>query len=306
MNENFISLFLVAAIALSAPLLFAALGELISEVAGVINIQLEGMMLMGAFTAMLGAFLSHNLIVGFAAAAIGGLLIATLHGTICLVFRVNQVVSGVVLNLLALGTTTFGLEAIFGSNFNRSVPTLDKVAIPGLSNLPLIGQAFFNQPISVYAVFLAVPLLWWLLNRTVIGLALRATGERPEAADALGVRVLRVRWLALLTCGVLAGVGGGQLILAGLGFFTQNVTAGRGFIALAAVIFGRWSPFGTAAAVLFFAMTDAFQIRAQALGIHAPYQLLVALPYLATLIALAGLLRGMRPPAALATNYEPE
>lgn len=304
MNEQFISLLLVAAVLLSAPLLTAALGELISEVAGVINIQLEGMMLMGAFTAMVGAFISHSIVIGFAAAALGGLFIATLHGTICLVFRVNQVVSGVVLNLLALGITTFGLEVIFGSNFNRSVPTLDKVAIPGLSSLPLIGQAFFNQPISVYAVFLAVPLLWWVLNRTVIGLALRATGERPEAADALGVRVQRVRWLALLACGALAGLGGAQLTLVGLGFFTQNVTAGRGFIALAAVIFGRWSPFGTAAAVLFFAMTDAFQIRAQALGIHAPYQLLVALPYLATLIALAGLLRGMRPPAALATNYE--
>lgn len=306
MSEHFISLLLVAAVALSAPLLFTALGELISETAGVINIQLEGMMLMGAFTAMLGAFVSHRIEAGFIAAALGGLLIATVHGVMCLVFRVNQVVSGVVLNLLALGITTFGLEVIFGSNFNRSVPTLGKFAIPLLSRLPVIGQAFFNQPISVYLAFLAVPLIWFLLNRTAAGLALRATGERPEAADALGLRVLRVRWIALLTCGVLAGVGGAQLILAGLGFFTQNVTAGRGFIALAAVIFGRWTPFGTAAAVLFFAMTDAFQIRAQALGIHAPYQLLVALPYLATLVALAGLLRGMRPPAALATNYEPE
>ncbi len=305
MNAQFISLLLVAAVAISAPLLFAALGELISEVAGVINIQLEGMMLMGAFMAMVGAFVSHRLVVGFVAAALGGLLIATLHGVICLVFRVNQVVSGVILNLLALGITSFGLEIIFGSNFNRSVPTLDKIAIPVLSGLPVIGQAVFNQPISVYAIFLAVPFIWWLLNRTVVGLALRATGERPEAADALGLRVLRVRWLALLACGVLAGLGGGQLILAGLGFFTQNVTAGRGFIALAAVIFGRWTPFGTAAAVMFFATIDALQIRAQAIGIHAPYQLLVALPYLATLIALAGLLRGMRPPAALATNYEP-
>jgi ABC-type uncharacterized transport system permease subunit len=296
---------MVAAVALSAPLLFVALGELISEIAGVINIQLEGMMLMGAFTAMLGAFISHRIEVGFFAAALGGVMIAGLHGVICLVFRVNQVVSGVVLNLLALGVTTFGLEIIFGSNFNRSVPTLDKVAVPLFSDIPVVGQAFFNQPASVYVAFLAVPLIWWVLNKTVIGLVLRATGERPEAADALGLRVLRVRWIALLVCGALAGLGGAQLILAGLGFFTQNVTAGRGFIALAAVIFGRWTPFGTAAAVLFFATADAFQIRAQALGIHAPYQLLVALPYLVTLIALAGLLRGMRAPAALATNYEP-
>jgi len=260
MSEQFISLLLVAAVALAAPLLFAAVGEVISERAGVINIELEGMMLVGAFTGIWGAYLSGNVWVGFLAAGIGGLIIAVVHGVTCFVFLANQVVSGVVLNILALGLTSFGLDAVFSST----------------------------------------------LNRTSVGLAVKAAGERPDAAEALGVRVMRVRWVSLLTCGVLAGVGGGQLTLAGLGFFTPNVTAGRGFIALAAVVFGKWNPVGAAAAVMLFATFDAFQIRAQALGVDLPYQLLVSLPYLATLVALAGLLRRMRPPAALGINYLPD
>jgi general nucleoside transport system permease protein len=177
------------------------------------------------------------------------------------------------------------------------------VAIPGLSDIPVLGPAVFDQGVTVYVAFLLVPAVWWLLNRTTAGLALKAAGERPTAAESLGVNVGRVRWLATLVAGLAAGIGGGQLALASIGFFTQNMTAGRGFIALAAVIFGRWKPVPTAAAVVLFAIADAFQVRAQALGIDVPYQFLVMLPYLVTLIALAGLLQRMRPPAALATNY---
>lgn len=306
MNEQYISLLLVAAVSLASPLLFAAIGELVSERAGVINIELEGMMLVGAFTGVWGAYLSGNVWVGFLAAGIGGLLVALVHGVTCFVFLANQVVSGVVLNILALGLTSFGLDAVFGSSLNRSVGTLDRVRIPVLAEIPFIGPALFSQRVTVYVAILLVPATWWLLNRTASGLALKSAGERPDAAEALGVRVMRVRWVALMACGILAGIGGGQLTLAGLGFFTPNVTAGRGFIALAAVVFGKWNPIGAAAAVLLFATADAFQIRAQALGIDLPYQLLVSLPYLATLIALAGLLRRMRPPAALGINHLPD
>lgn len=306
MTEQYISLLLVAAVSLAAPLLFAALGELISERAGVINIELEGMMLVGAFTDIWGAYLSGSVWVGFIAAGLGGLVIALIHGVTCFVFLANQVVSGVVLNILALGLTTFGLDAVFGATLNRSVGTLQRIRIPVLADIPFVGPALFSQRLTVYLVLLLVPATWWLLNRTSVGLALKSAGERPDAAEALGVRVMRVRWVALMSCGVLAGIGGGQLTLAGLGFFTPNVTAGRGFIALAAVVFGKWNPVGAAAAVVLFATANAFQIRAQALGIDLPYQLLVSLPYLATLVALAGLLRRMRPPAALGINYQPE
>lgn len=263
-------------------------------------------MLVGAFTGIWGAYLSGSVWVGFIAAGLGGLVIALIHGVTCFVFLANQVVSGVVLNILALGLTTFGLDAVFGATLNRSVGTLQRIRIPVLADIPFVGPALFSQRLTVYLVLLLVPATWWLLNRTSVGLALKSAGERPDAAEALGVRVMRVRWVALMSCGVLAGIGGGQLTLAGLGFFTPNVTAGRGFIALAAVVFGKWNPVGAAAAVVLFATANAFQIRAQALGIDLPYQLLVSLPYLATLVALAGLLRRMRPPAALGINYQPE
>jgi general nucleoside transport system permease protein len=264
------------------------------------------MMLVGAFTGVWGAYLSGSVWIGFVSAGLGGLALALIHGTTCFIFLANQVVSGVVLNILALGVTSFGLAAVFGTSLNRSVGTLHRVRIPVLAEIPFIGPALFSQRLTVYIAFLLVPSTWWVLNRTSVGLALKAAGERPDAAEALGVRVMRVRWIALMTCGLLAGVGGGQLTLAGLGFFTPNVTAGRGFIALAAVVFGKWNPVGTAAAVLLFATVDAFQIRAQAIGIDLPYQLLVTLPYLATLFALAGLLRRMRPPAALGVNFQPD
>lgn len=306
MHGHFVPLLLVATVSLGAPLVLAALGELISETAGVINIELEGMMLCGAFAGVLGAQRSGSVVVGFGAAAVGGLFVAAIHGITSLFFRANQVVSGVVLNIFALGLTTFLLATVLGPNV-RPVASLEKLEIPGLSGIPVVGRAFFDQNAVVYAAYLAVPAVWWMLNRTTVGLALKAAGERPLAAESLGVRVLRVRWLALLTCGVFAGVGGGLLPLAGIGFFTQNMTAGRGFIALAAVIFGRWRPFGAAAAVLLFALADAFQIRVQALDIvDIPFQFLVMLPYVVTLIALAGLLRRMRPPTALGVNFQQE
>ncbi|MCU1614567.1 MAG: inner-rane translocator [Frankiales bacterium] len=302
MTSSSISLLLVAAISLAAPLLYAALGETISENAGVINIQLEGMMLVGAFTGVYGAHVFHSTWLGFLCAVAGGVALAAVHGVACLVFRANQIVSGVVLNILALGATSYGLVVLLGSSAGNSVPTLARVRIPLLSSIPVIGPALFDQNVMVYVAFLLVPVVWWVLRRTGFGLALQAVGERPQAASSLGVAVARMRWLALLICGALAGLGGGQLTLAGLGAFTQNVTAGRGFIALAAVVFGGWRPWGVLGAILLFSTADAFQIRAQAFGAHIPYQFLAMLPYLVTILALAVLVRRRRAPSALGVN----
>jgi ABC-type uncharacterized transport system permease subunit len=301
-----LSLLLVAAVALAAPLLYAAIGELISEIAGVINIHLEGMMLVGAFCGVLGAHFSHSVVIGFAVGAAGGALIALIHAVVCFVFHANQIVSGVVLNIFALGITSFGLSVAFGESGRVTVDTIGAVRIPGLADIPVIGRALFDQTILVYLGYLLVPGVWWFLNRTAGGLRVKASGERAEAADSLGVNVVRTRVSALVACGMLAGIGGAQLTLAGVGTFTDNATAGRGFIALAAVVFGRWRPFGTAVAVFVFALADAFSIRAQSLGVHIPNQLLLMLPYLVTLIALAGLVRRMRPPAQLGLNFERE
>lgn len=304
MDVEFFSLLLVAAISLAAPLLIAALGELISETAGVINIQLEAMMLAGAFAGVAGALVTQNIVLAFGAAIVGGLIISALQGIACFWFRANQIVSGVTLNILALGATTFLLVSVIGADVTQTVVRVERIPIPVLSQIPVIGPALFAQNAVVYLAFVAVPVIWWLLDRTPFGLALRSAGERPEAAESLGIDVNRTRWTALAICGAFAGVAGGLLTLGGLGFFTPNVTAGRGFIALAAVVFGRWRPVGTLIAVLLFSVVDAFQIRAQTLGLPVPYQLLVALPYLVTIIALAGFITRMRPPSALGVNYE--
>ena len=211
-----------------------------------------------------------------------------------------------ILNILALGATSFGLSVAFGQNQHVSVDTIGKLEIPLLSHIPVVGQALFHQTFLVYLGGLLVPAVWWFLNRTAAGLRVQASGERAEAADSLGVNVIKTRWAALLACGLLAGLGGSQLTLAGVGTFTDNITAGRGFIALAAVVFGRWKPVGTLVAVLIFALADALSIRAQSLGVHIPNQLLLMLPYLVTLIALAGVVRRMRPPAQLGLNFERE
>jgi ABC-type uncharacterized transport system permease subunit len=295
-------LLFAATIAFAAPLIFAAIGELISEKAGVINIELEAMMLAGAFCGVWAAVDSGSLAFGFIGAALGGIMVAFAHGLLCFVFRAEQVVSGVVLNILVLGLTTFGIGPIFGSNVGRTTPTLSPVEFPYLSTTPLIGRLLFSYTATVYVAFLLVPAAWWLINRTKLGLALQAAGEAPEAALSMGIKVRRLRWLALMVCGALAGIGGSQLTLAGLGAFTQNVTAGSGFIALAAVIFGGWRPLGTLPAVLLFTLVQAIQVRAQALGIHLPYQFLIMAPYVVTILALAVFAGRSRPPRALGSN----
>jgi ABC-type uncharacterized transport system permease subunit len=306
MNDSQFAFLLVAAVALASPLLWAAIGELISEIAGVLNIHLEGMMLAGAFMGVLGAHHSGSVWIGFLVAAMGGVFLALIHAVVCFVFNANQIVSGVVLNIFAIGATSFGLSVAFAEGARPSIDTIDKIKIPLLSDLPLIGPALFNQHILVYVGFILVPATWYFLNRTANGLRVQAAGEKAEAADSLGVNVLKTRTLALVACGVLAGIGGAQLSLAGVGTFTDNMTAGRGFIALAAVVFGRWKPVGTMVAVIVFALADALAIRAQSLGVEIPNQLLLMLPYLVTLIALAGLVRRMRPPAQLGLNFERE
>lgn len=303
MDDSFVTLLLVSAVALSAPLLYAALGELVSETAGVINIELEGMMLAGAFCGVLGTYLLDSIVLGFVTAAAGGMLVGVVHALACFVFRANQVVSGIVLNILVLGLTSFFLSSYLGDRVTQSIGGLADVSIPLLSELPILGPALFDQDVMVYAAFLLAAFIWWVLSRTKVGLMLKAAGERPEAAESLGVDVAKVRWSVVLCTGALAGVGGGQLALAGIGLFTPNMTAGRGFIALAAVITGGWRAGAVVAAVLLFATADAFQVRADALGIDIPYQFLAMLPYIATLLALTGLLSRRRAPAALATNY---
>lgn len=298
---------LATTIGQGVPLLWVALGELMSERAGVINISIEGMMLMGAFGGVLGALYSGNAVVGLVVAVGASLFIAVIHGVVSLRFQADQVVSGIMLNILALGLSTFLSQLYLAARGGEVEIGLPDLPIPLLSRIPLLGQILFQHNILTYLGLLMVVAVAFVLARTRTGLLFRAAGEDPHTAFSLGYSVSMIRWKALLFTGVMAGVGGAHLSLGELGFFTENLTAGRGFIALAAVIFGRWKPAGCLLAVMLFGFADAIQIRIQAIGaFDIPPQFLAMLPYVVTVAALAIFTRQMRPPAALGQPFREE
>jgi simple sugar transport system permease protein len=288
-----------SAIRLSIPLVFAALGGVLSERVGVVNIALEGMLLGGAFAAMAAASATANPWVGFAAAAACGLLLAVLHAFLVLRLRVDAVISGVGLNLLAVGLTTFLLRSVYSGGVGVQVQGPRGWA-PALEKVPVLGT-LLGTPFGLLSVA-AVAAVWFVIYRTRPGLQLRAVGEAPRAARAAGITVDRVRTLWLAAGGALTGIGGAYLSLVAAGRFTENLSAGRGYLALAAVIFGRWHPVGAAVAVLFFGLGQGAEIVLQGrsvFGAPLPSELLSALPYVLGLLALAGALGKTTPPAGI-------
>jgi simple sugar transport system permease protein len=299
MSDEVVGPFLAAAIRTATPLALAALGEVLVERAGLINIGLEGAILAGAFGALVGAT-SGSVAVGFAGAVVGGMFIAALFALFVITLRADQIITGTALTLLSMGATGTLYRTMFGSTGAAlNVPTSAPVAIPGLSALPVLGQALFAQPPVTYLAYLLAPAIAWWLGHTHAGLALRAIGERPEAAEAAGVRVDRMRAAVVLIGGALGGLAGGTLVLAQAGTFAEGMSAGRGFIAIAIVVLGRWRPVGVALAALAFGAASALQFAFQAMDWKAPYQLFLVAPYLFTLAALAGAVGRTRAPAAL-------
>ena len=291
--------FLDATIRTATPLALAALGETVVERSGMINIGLEGTIITGAFGAVAVAAIT-GVPGAFAAAMAAGVLSAVVLGVFIVNLRSDQIVTGTAMTLLALGSTGLLYRAQFGSaGVALTIPTAGPIAIPILSSIPIVGRAFFAQPVTTYIGYALVPLLGWWLSRTHAGLALRAVGENPEAATAAGISATRVRWAALLFGGALGGLSGGTLVVAQVGTFAEGMSAGRGFIAIAIVALGRWSPVRVAAAALLFGAASALQFVFQSLGLSLPYQLFLALPYVATLLALAGLAGRHAAPAAL-------
>jgi ABC-type uncharacterized transport system permease subunit len=257
----FDAFWIATTLALATPLIFAAAGELVSERTGVMNIGLEGMMLAGAFFGYLGAYLSGNAAAAVAAGLLAGTGVAAVMAVLAVNARADQIVVGLGLNILALGITTFGFRRIFSGN-QIQLDVSKPLALPGLSELPVVGEALFRQPLLVYLAPLVLAGVWLLLYRTAWGLSMRAAGEEPEAADAAGADPLRIRWAGTLCAGALAGVGG-AFLATNSGVFLEGMTAGRGYLALAAVIFGRWRPFGVLGACLVFGAADAVQLRLQ-------------------------------------------
>ena len=303
---NFLTDYLVASLRLSAPLAFAALGGLLSERSGVLNIALEGMLLSGAFASAVGAFFTGNSWLGILLAIFLGGLVGILHAYLCVTLRVDQLVSGLAINLTAAGLTSFWARILFNSGQAQSLPGINIIGIPGLKNIPIIGDILFNEDPLVYLLFLLIPILTYILFRTSIGLSLRAVGEYPRAADTAGISVKLVRYVAVTLSGCLAGLGGAYLALVHVKFFVEDMSAGKGFIALAALIFGRWHPVSTFFSCLLFGATEALQLRIQAFNLNIPYQFLVMLPYLIALFALVGLAGKSTPPASLGIPYIPQ
>jgi ABC-type uncharacterized transport system permease subunit len=297
--SDIVAPFLAATIRTATPLALAALGELLVQRTGLINIGLEGAILAGAFGSLVGAA-AGGVMWGYAGAVVGGVVIAALFALFVIWLKADQIITGTALTLLSVGATGTLYRAWYGSTGAAlGSPTSAPFPIPGLSRLPIIGTAFFTQPPITYLAYLLVPVIAWWMHNTHDGLALRAIGERPEAAEVAGVRVQRVRVVAVLAGGVLGGLAGGTLVLAQAGTFAEGMSAGRGFIAIAIVVLGRWHPLGVALAAFVFGAASALQFAFQAMGWHAPYQLFLVVPNLLTLAGLAGAGGRTRAPAAL-------
>ena len=288
--------FLVQTLRIAIPYLFAAAGGVLSERSGVIALTLEGWMLTGAFTAVIGTHYTGSPWVGLLCGVAGGVLAALLHAVACIRYRADQVVVGIAINLLAVGITRFFLRLAFDSSSNSPrVAGFDFVQT-GEGRRGTGVLASLANPLVPLGVFSLV-FVWWLLYRTPFGLRLRAVGEKPEAAASLGVGVNRVRWIAVLGAGALASMGGAYLALE-QHQFTDSMTAGRGFIALAAVIFGKWEPKRVAVACLLFAAAETLQIQLQGLQL-IPSQFVEMIPYILTIVAVAGVVGRATPPSAL-------
>lgn len=296
------------AVTLSVPLIFGSLSGVLGERSGVVNIAIEGQLLGGAFSAALFGTVFHSAYLGLVCAAIAGALVSVLLALFGIKYLVNQVIVGVVLNVLVSGLTGFLFTAILSTDaasFNAP-PHLPALPIPGLSEIPILGPVLFRQSLIGYLMYVAVFVVWFALSKTRWGLRTRAVGEHPKAADTLGVRVNGLRFLNVTLGGAVAGIGGAYFTLVAIDSFTKDISGGRGYIALAALILGRWNPIGAALAGLLFGFADNLQAVLSIIGTPVPSQFMAMLPYVVTILAVAGLVGRSRGPAASGEPYVKE
>lgn len=298
---------LAATIRIATPILLAALGELIAERAGIYNMGLEGMMLMGAFTGWLGTYHSGSAVIGLGAAVLAGLIMSLLFAFMVITLQIEQIVTGLALNLLASGLTTFWLRSAFADMSKvPGISIMQNAPIPLLSDIPFVGAILFDQRIVAYIALLAVPVIWFFLYRSRYGLEIRCIGENPKALDIKGHSVPVRQYGAVLFGGAMAGLGGACLTVAATAHFVPDMVNGRGWLALVIVIAGAWSPGRVLAAALVFSFLDALQLQIQGVGIQIPYQFLLAMPYVAAILALLLRRKAGRAPAMLGTSYRRE
>ena len=288
----------------SIPIAMGALAGVLCERSGVINIAIEGMMLSGAFTGAIVASASGNLWVGLIAGVIIGLVLGALLAWLSITFRVDQIIGGTFINIFALGMTSYLTARVLVPYENLNEPgSFSNFSIPLLSEIPIIGPLLFDNTVYVYLLFILVAVIAYALFRTRWGLRVRSVGEHPKAADTVGINVWRTRWRAVLLGGAVAGLAGTFFSLDSAGNFEENMTAGKGFIALAALIFGRWHPVGALGAALVFGFAEELQGRLAILQTPIPSEFLLMTPYIVTIFVVAGLVGRARPPAADGQAY---
>jgi simple sugar transport system permease protein len=296
---------LQAAVLLAVPLIFGSMAGLLCEKSGVINIAIEGQLLFSAFVSAVVASLSQNLILGLISAPIAGALVSWILAYFSIKFQVDQVILGFVINVLVLGLTNFFYTVLlvpYESTWNAA-GSFSAIPIPVLSKIPVIGPILFNQTIIVYLMYLIVTVIQIALFKSKWGLRTRAVGELPIAADSVGIDVNKLRFRNVLIAGAVAGVGGAVFTIGAVGVFSQSMTAGAGFIALACLIFGKWSPKGALIAALFFGFTNSLQSNLSIAGVPIPSEFMLMIPYIATIIAVSGLIGRVRAPAADGIPY---
>ncbi|MET4703186.1 ABC transporter permease [Frigoribacterium sp. UYMn621] len=296
---------LVGAVGLSVPLIFGALGGVISERVGVVNVAIEGQLLAGAFVSALVASATRLPFLGLLAAMVAGMLVSFVLAAFSIKYFVDQVIVGVVLNVLVTGLTSFLYTTLLSPNQTtlNSPERFQRINIPLLSEIPIIGPTLFRQTIIIYIMYVAVFVVWYALFHTKWGLRLRSSGENPQAADTVGINVNRTRFWNVSLAGAIAGFGGAYFTLGSVGSFSKEMTAGAGFIALAAVIFGRWDPIRATLAALLFGFATNLQSVLSAIGSPVPSEFMLMLPYVITIFAVAGLVGSVRPPAASGKAY---
>lgn len=298
-----LAVFAGSSLRLAVPLLFGAMGELVSERAGVLNMSVEGMMLAGAFGGAVGAVATGSPMLGLLIGVTAVLPVALLQAFLSITLRANQVVTGIGINILVLGTTTLAYREIFGGRSRAEVPGFDKWHVPWLSDLPMVGDALFSQVWLLYLALLLVPVIAVVFRHTGLGLALHAAGSEPKALDQSGRSVTAVRYGAVLFTGVLSALGGCFLSIGDIHTFTEGMTNGAGYLSIAAVIFGNWRVGRTLLACLLFGSATALQFQLPALGIDVPNALLIMLPYVLALLAVSGLIGRQTAPAYLTRAY---
>lgn len=293
---------LASGIRLATPYLYAAIGETFSQRSGVLNLGVEGQMLLGAFAAFYVTFVSGSLWLGLLAAMLVGLLMGLAMAFVSINLQAEQGISGIGFYLFGLGMSDLLFQKLLGTV--ETVSGFREVPIPVLSEIPILGEILFQQNVLVYGAFVLVIAAWFVLNKTTLGLKIRAVGESPETADSLGVSVTRVRYFTVALGGVLSGIAGASLSIALLNVFQQNMTSGLGFIAVALVYFGGWRPFAVMGGALLFSMVNSLQLWVQVLGIPIPADFAVMLPYILTIFALIITVQRVRPPSALSKPFE--